>query len=159
MDIDFENSPFSGFAGFTNKELEVIWNFLFTENSKLPDKLSVQKQIKTDNGIKVFISKNKNFNQIEFSFTGVNICKDNQLLSKIYCIKQLNMIVSILQNNDKYDLKIESDKSHVNSNKGQLKIIKIEINSKIDLEEKNLKDYITRERMFIFRKIKVITIF
>ena len=32
----------------------------------------------------------------------------------------------------------------------QLKIIKIEINSKIDLEYKNFKDYITRERMFSF---------
>ena len=152
MDIDFENSPFSGFAGFTNKELEGIWNNLFSKNSKLPDNILVHKQIKTDNGIKVFASKNKSLKQIEFSVTGVDVFKDNQLLSKIYCIKQLNMIVSIVQNNNKYDLKIDSDKSNVSSKKEQLKIIKIEINSKIDLEDKNFKDYITRERMFIFDK-------
>ena len=97
MDINFEKEPFSGYSGFTSKELEDIWNYLFTVNSKLPDKISVQNENKTDNGIKVFASKDNNKNEIEFSFTGVEIYKDNQILSKIYCIKQLNMILSILQ--------------------------------------------------------------
>ena len=30
MDIDFEDSPFSGFVGFTNGELEDLWKYLFT---------------------------------------------------------------------------------------------------------------------------------
>ena len=149
MDINFEKEPFSGYSGFTSKELEDIWNYLFTVNSKLPDKISVQNENKTDNGIKVFASKDNNKNEIEFSFTGVEIYKDNQILSKIYCIKQLNMILSILRKNDKYDYKIDSDKSDMNSKNGKLKINRIKINRKIDLEAKNFKDYITRERMFI----------
>ena len=71
MDINFETSPFSNFAGFTNKELENIWKYLFKENSKLPDKLTIQGKIKTDNGIKVFASKDNNIKQFEFSFDGV----------------------------------------------------------------------------------------
>ena len=138
MDIDFENSPFSNFDGFTNKELEDIWKYLFIEKSKLPDKLTIQNQMKTDNGILVFASKDKDIKQIEFSFTGVDIFKDNLFLTKIYCKNQLETIIKILQNSDKYILKFHSDKSS------------IEINTKIDLEEKNFKDYITRERMFNF---------
>ena len=110
MDINFETSPFSNFAGFTNKELEDIWKYLFKKNPKLPDELEVISQIKTGNGIKVFVSKNNNIKQIEFYLTGVDIFINNKLLTKIYCIKQFNTIVSILQDNDKYDLKFHSDK-------------------------------------------------
>jgi len=152
MDINFETSPFSNFAGFTNKELEDIWKYLFKKNPKLPDELEVISQIKTGNGIKVFVSKNNNIKQIEFYLTGVDIFINNKLLTKIYCIKQFNTIVSILQDNDKYDLKFHSDKSDVNSKNGQLKINKIEINNKIDLENKNFKEYIKRERMFNFNE-------
>ena len=90
--------------------------------------------------------------EIDLFDSGVDLIKDNKFLSKIYCREQLDKIVSILENNDKYDLKIESEKSDVNSKNRQSKIIKIEINSKIDLEYKNFKNYITRESLLLFDK-------
>ena len=148
MDIDFEDSPFSGFVGFTNGELEDLWKYLFTKNSTLPKEFEVHQKNETSNGIKIFVSKNEIFDEIEFYENGIDIFKDDKLLTKIYCIKQLTMIVSILSKNDKYDFKVESNESNINSKNGQ--IIKIKINSKIILEDKNFKNYIKRERLFNF---------
>ena len=55
MNIDFENSPFSGFSNFTNEEFEGLWHYLFAKSSKLPDKISILKEIKIDNEFKIFI--------------------------------------------------------------------------------------------------------
>ena len=55
-------------------------------------------------------------------------------------------------NNNKYDLKINGNKFDKNISDRQTKIIKIELESKIDLGTGNLKDYILRERNDIFLK-------
>ena len=150
MDIDFENSPFSGFSGFTNEEFEGLWNYLLGKNSKLPDKISILKVIKMDNESQIFAYKNGIFKVFNLVDSGVDLIKDKKFLSKIYCREQLNKIVSILENNDKYVFKIESGKSDMNSENGQSKIIKIEIYSQIDLEDTNFKNYITRESLLLF---------
>ena len=150
MDIDFENSPFSGFSGLTNEEFEGLWNYLLGKNSKLPDKISILKVIKMDNESQIFAYKNGIFKVFNLVDSGVDLIKDKKFLSKIYCREQLNKIVSILENNDKYVFKIESGKSDMNSENGQSKIIKIEIYSQIDLEDTNFKNYITRESLLLF---------
>ena len=124
MDIDFENSPFSGFSGLTNEEFEGLWNYLLGKNSKLPDKISILKVIKMDNESQIFAYKNGIFKVFNLVDSGVDLIKDKKFLSKIYCREQLNKIVSILENNDKYVFKIESGKSDMNSENGQSKLKK-----------------------------------
>ena len=152
MDINFEASPFTGYVVFTNEELEYIWGNLYKKNSNLPNQITLEKQYETDKGTKVIANKDENFEEIEILHNEVTIYKDNLLLAKIYSLEQLNWIISMIINNNNYDLKINGNKFDKNIANKQSKIIKIEINSKIDLEIANFKYYITRERNDIFQK-------
>ena len=66
MDINFETSPFSNFAGFTNKELEDIWKYLFKKNPKLPDELEVIAKLKLVMELKFLYLKIIILNKLNF---------------------------------------------------------------------------------------------
>ena len=152
MDINFKSSPFTGFAAFTNEELQCIWEKLYRKDSKLPDKIEIEKKCETDKGTKIFAYKNENIEEFEILYNKVTIYKDNSSITNIYSVEQLNMVISMIINNNKYDLKIDGNKFDKNIDNRQSKIIKIEIESKINLGAENFKDYITRERNDIFDK-------
>ena len=141
MEINFEAFPFTGFDDFTNEELEGIWMNIY-KNSKLPEHITVKMLDKTDHTTKIIVSKNEDSKNIEILYDGADIFIDNTLFRKIYCIEQLNNIIYKIQENDKYDLKINHDENLIYN---QSKIISIEINSRSDLEDENIKKYITRE--------------
>ena len=152
MDINFESSPFTGFAGYTNEELGLIWMYLYKKNSKLPEQIIVSKQNETNNGTIIIASKNENLAEIEILYNEVDLFKDSLLFAKIYSVKQLNLIISKVRNNNKYDLKINGNKIDKNLVLGKSKIISIEIESKPDLEAENFKKYIIRERNTLFQE-------
>ena len=152
MDINFKASPFTCFAAFTNEELEYIWANLYTKDSKLPDQITIENKFETDKGTKILAHKYENIEEFEILYNKVTIYKDNILLANIYSVEQLNRIISIIINNNNYDLKIDGNKFDKNIAKRQSKIIKIEIESKRNLGTENFKDYITRERNDIFDK-------
>ena len=152
MDINFELSPFSGYADFTNEELEYIWANLYTKDSKLPDQITIEKKFETDKGTKIVAHKNENFEEFEILNNKVTIYKANSSLANIYSVEQLNRIISMIINNNKYDLKIDGNKFDKNIANRQSKIIKIAIESKRNLGTENFKDYIVRERNDIFLK-------
>ena len=152
MDINFKSSPFTGFAGFTNEELGFIWMYLYKKNSKLPEQIIVSKQNETNNGTIIIASKNENLAEIEILYNEVDLFKDSLLFAKIYSVKQLNLIISKVRNNNKYDLKINGNKIDKNLVLGKSKIISIEIESKPDLEAENFKKYIIRERNTLFQE-------
>ena len=152
MDINFEASPFTGLAPFTNEDLEGIYANLYTKDSKLPDEIEIEKKFETDKGTKIIAQKNEYLIEFEILFDKVEIYKDNLFLTNIYSVEQLNIIISMIINNNKYDLKINGNKFDKNISDRQTKIIKIELESKIDLGTGNLKDYILRERNDIFLK-------
>ena len=151
MDINFEDTPFTGYNDFTNDELLNIWVYLYSPNSKLQEQIILEKQCETDKGIKIIACKNEKFEEIEILHNEVNIFKDNTLLAKIYSAEQLDSIISMLINNNKYDFKINGNKFNKKVSLGQSKIIKIEIETKKDLEYENFKNYIGRERKDIFQ--------
>ena len=122
ININFQVSPFSGFAGFTNDELECIWKYLYSHNSKLPDKIEFEKLNETDNGTKIMASKNGNFNETEILYKEVSLFKDDSLLTKIYSAEQLSAIISKIEMNGEYNLKIYEDKSNENLNDKKSKI-------------------------------------
>ena len=105
MDINFESSPFTGFAGYTNEELGFIWMYLYEKNSKLPEYIIVSKQNETDKGTIIIASKNENLKSMEILCNGVDIFKDGSLFAKIYSVQQLDLIISMIIDNDKYDFK------------------------------------------------------
>ena len=152
MDINFEASPFTGLAAFTNEDLEGIYANLYTKDSKLPDEIEIEKEFETDKGTKIIAQKNECLVEFEILFDKVEIYKDNLFLTNIYSVEQLNKIIFMIINNNKYDLKINGNKFDKNISDRQTKIIKIEVESKIDLEVGKLKDYILRERNDIFLK-------
>ena len=123
MEINFEAFPFTGFDDFTNEELEGIWMNIY-KNSKLPEHITVKMLDKTDHTTKIIVSKNENLKDIEILCDGADIFIDNTLFRKIYCIEQLNNIIYKIQENDKYDLKINHDENLIYN---QSKIISIEI--------------------------------
>ena len=155
MDINFEAFPFTGFTYFTNEELERIWMNIY-KNSKLPEQITVEKQQENNYTTKIIASKNEDSIGIEILIEEVDIFKDGLLLSKIYCIEQLNNIIYIIKENNKYDLEINHDENLIYN---KSKITSIRINSRIDFEDKNFKEYITRENDYIFKdKLKEIKV-
>ena len=156
MDINFESSPFTGFAGYTNEELGFIWMYLYEKNSKLPEYIIVSKQNETDKGTIIIASKNENLKSMEILCNGVDIFKDGSLFAKIYSVQQLDLIISMIIDNDKYDFKINGNKIDKNSVFGVSKIFRIDIESKKDLEYENFQKYITRERNTLFEEDETI---
>ena len=110
MDINFKASPFTCFAAFTNEELEYIWANLYTKDSKLPDQITIENKFETDKGTKILAHKYENIEEFEILYNKVTIYKDNILLANIYSVEQLNRIISIIINNNNYDLKIDGNK-------------------------------------------------
>ena len=100
MNINFKSSPFTGFAAFTNEELQCIWEKLYRKDSKLPSQIKIEKKFETDKGTKIFAYKNENIEEFEILYNKVTIYKDNILLANIYSVEQLNRIISIIINNN-----------------------------------------------------------
>ena len=146
MDINFEAPPFTGFAGYTNEELRSIWMHLYQQNLNLPKQIEITEQNKTYDGTMIKASKNGISKSIEILCNEVTILKDKKLFGKIYAVLQLDLIISAILKSNKYDLKINGSKIDRDSFLGQSKINKIEIETKIDLEFENFKNYIIRER-------------
>ena len=152
MDINFKESPFTGYADFTNEELQYLWKNLYTKDSKPPDQIKFEKKDLTDKGTKITAKKNENFEEIEILYNEVKIFKDSSLLTTIYSLEQVNWIISMIIKNDRYDLKVNGNKFDKNLILGESRIINIEIESKKDLERENFNNYIARERNEIFEK-------
>ena len=111
-DINFQAPPFTGFDGFTNEELELILKYLYSNNSKLTDEIKVEKHNQTDNGTRIMASKNGNFTEMEILYKEANLFKDDSLLTKIYSMEQLDAIISKVEMDCKYDIKIYDDKPY-----------------------------------------------
>ena len=102
MDINFKESPFTGYADFTNEELQYLWKNLYTKDSKPPDQIKFEKKDLTDKGTKITAKKNENFEEIEILYNEVKIFKDSSLLTTIYSLEQVNWIISMIIKNDRY---------------------------------------------------------
>ena len=151
-DINFQAPPFTGFDGFTNEELELILKYLYSNNSKLTDEIKVEKHNQTDNGTRIMASKNGNFTEMEILYKEANLFKDDSLLTKIYSVEQLDAIISKVDMDCKYDIKIYDDKPYENIKTEKSKVINIEIRYKTSLEAYNFKNYIKREENDIFKE-------
>ena len=151
-DINFQAPPFTGFDGFTNEELELILKYLYSNNSKLTDEIKVEKHNQTDNGTRIMASKNGNFTEMEILYKEANLFKDDSLLTKIYSMEQLDAIISKVDMDCKYDIKIYDDKPYENIKTEKSKVINIEIRYKTSLEAYNFKNYIKREENDIFKE-------
>ena len=155
MDINVKNTPFSGSKAFTNEEIESIWKNLQKEKLETIDNISIEIQKKTNMGIKVLINKNGLSEMLEFLYKEYYIYIDGAFPIKIYTLDQINSIISIVNQSDKYELKITRYDPNIENQNSLTNFNKIEINTKKDETLQNFGKYITRETSILFANDKI----
>ena len=155
MNVDFNSPPFFFFLNFTNEEIELIRKNLDKENFQFPNGISIIKLEKTDNGTKILITKNDETEKMEILDKEFYIYINNSIPIKIFSLEQVNVIISLINQSDKYNLKINIYKPDEKKQNPFSNFNSIEITSKEQEEIKNFGNFIKRGKYNFFQNEQI----